>query len=78
MAPPFHSSFDSNGRNWFFSDSEVLGSNKMNILGRMQERNDFGRLPLAAAPGEAKLSDLEIGPLHNSLESRWSEPCWVG
>jgi len=20
---------------------------------------------------------LEIGPLHNILEKRWSEPCWV-
>jgi hypothetical protein len=40
--------------------------------------NDFVRLPSGVSLGEAKVGILEIGPLHNFLEKRWSEPSWVG
>ena len=34
-------------------------------------------LPSGICLREAKVDVLEIGPLHNILEKRWSEPCWV-
>jgi hypothetical protein len=34
----------------------------------------FGSLPSGGSLREAKVRNLEIGPLHNLLAKRWSEP----
>jgi hypothetical protein len=40
--------------------------------------NDLGSLPSGISLREARFKILEIGPLHNFLEKRWSEPVCRG